>query len=67
MTVTEFVENYVKENDLKLLPHHKSMLKAIEVGKMTYRYSGKSNGKSVLADALQAYSEYIKTGEMEDV
>lgn len=62
MSITEFVEAYAKENKLKLLPHHKSMLKAMEAGKMTY-YHGRTNGKSVLVDALQAYYKYIETGE----
>lgn len=62
MDLVEFVENYVKENNLKLLPHHKSMLKAIEAGKMTY-YHGRSNGKSVLQEVLKAYYEHLEDSQ----
>lgn len=57
MNIGEFVENYVKEKGLKLSTHQKGMIKAIEDGKMMY-YPGRVTGKSVLAEAVNAYLKY---------
>lgn len=58
MELKEFVEKYVKENGLKLLPHHKGMLKAMEQGKMYYYATGRGSNKTVLAEAIDAYHEW---------
>lgn len=56
--LVEFVENYLKENDLKLLTHQKGILKSIEEGKMMYIVGNGGSGESVLANALKAYEEF---------
>lgn len=57
MSVTEFIDSYLKEHELKLTTNQKGMLKSLQEGKMLY-YPGIEEGKSVLADALRAYYEY---------
>lgn len=56
--MTEFVEQYIKENDLKLETHQKSILKSIKEGKMTYSQGGAVHSESVLLQALQVYEQY---------
>lgn len=62
MDLAEFAEKYIKENNLKLLPHHKNMLKAMEAGKMIY-YPPRSIGVSVLQEVLRAYYQYLNENE----
>jgi len=56
MSLVEFVENYLKEHNLKLLSHQKDILKSITEGKMVYTVGSRS-GKSILAEAIKAYEE----------
>lgn len=60
MELKEFIEKYVKENNLKLLPHQKEMIKAMEQGKMYYT-GGRSNNKTPLAEAVDAYYQWRRT------
>ena len=55
ISLADFVDNYLKEHDLKLLAHQKSMMKSINEGKMIYYGRGE---KSSLGNILQAYEKY---------
>jgi len=51
----EFVDRYLKENDIKLETHQKNMLKNIVSGKMLYTTSSKEPQKSVLLEIIRLY------------
>lgn len=54
MSLVKYIKVYEKEHGIKLLTHEKSILKAIQDGKMTYYNPNGSPVQSV----LDAYEEY---------
>lgn len=51
----KFVDNYLKENNIKLETHQKNMLKNIVSGKMIYTTSSTEPQKSILLEIIRLY------------